>query len=351
MSLRTKTSFAVVALMATAAMLVWRHSISSSHPPAADSTLLSADVSPCSTVLPGHPPGIFLSEQLRVQAQAAADAPDEGCAAAWTKLVQSFSLPELPELLRTLTPATDAASVELQQLLLRRWAANDPWAAAGWASTFADPAVRMESVQQVALVWGQTDLTQAIKWMQQLPEEQRQSVCLALAYEAARTDPQTALTLAADLPASRANIDLITHAAAQWAVSDPAAAAQWAGQVTEVSLRNEVLSSIATEWGETDPVAAANLALKSISAGKAQDDAVIGIVQRWAQLDPQSAARWILTFPEGDFQSAAIENLIKPWAAQDSQQAQAWVNSLAPGIVRNVALAAYTSVVCPREEQ
>jgi len=289
-----------------------------------------------------------LLEQLRSQAEAVNAVPEEEREEARVRLVKSFSQVELPGLLQALGKATDPASVELRQLLLRRWAASDPWAAANWAANVADVSSQRESLRQVGLVWAQTDLPQTIQWAQSwLDTEQRQSVCLALANEAVRTDPQTALTLAADLSLGQGSRNLVIHAAAQWAVADPAAAAAWAGQIEDVGLRDQVMSGIATEWSSRDPVAAATLALQSISAGQSQDNALVGIVQRWAETDPETVANWVLAFPAGSLQQSALENLVKPWARQDAGQAGDWLNTLAGGTVRDTSVAAYATAIAP----
>ena len=342
---KTPTRFALAALAAVSLLIGWetachRRPIATPSPaPLAAATRPPAASGPAATS--------SLPDQLRALADAANHVPEARHDAAWAALVQSFPSTDIPQLLQALTPATDDASVLLRQLLLRRWAAADPAAAAAWATSFADPAVQLESLQQVALVWSQSNLPLAIQWAQQLPDGSRQSVCLALAYEAARTDPPTALTLAMDLPANAARANLVAHATAQWATGNPAAAAAWAVQITDPALREQVVSAIATEWGGHDPGAAANLALNSLGAGQAQNDAVVGIVQRWAQTDPAGAAQWTTTFPTGDLQLAALENTVKPWALRDSPTAGAWLNTLAAGPVRDAAVADYATALAP----
>ena len=345
MIVKTPSRYAAAALAAVSLLIGWETAChrrpAATHSPAPAATAARPPVSS------GEAVAVSLPDNLRALADAANRVPEAQHDAAWATLIQSFPPTDIPQLLKALAPATDDASVLLRQLLLRRWAAADPAAAAAWAAGFADPAVQLESLQQVALVWSQSNLSLAIQWAQQLPDGSRQTVCLALAYEAARTDPQTALTLAMDLPANAARADLVAHATAQWATGDPAAAAAWAVQITDPALREQVVSAIATEWGGNDPAAAANLALNSLSTGKAQNDAIVGIVQRWAQNDPAAAAQWATAFPSGDLQSAALENVIKPWALRDSQAAGAWLNTLAAGPVKDAAVADYATALAP----
>ncbi len=345
MIVKTPSRFAAAALAAVFLLIGWETACHRRPAVTPSPTLLATATRPPASS--GEAVAVSLPDKLRALADAANSVPEAQHDAAWAVLVTSFPQTDIPQILKALAPATDDASVLLRQLLLRRWAAADPAAAAAWATSFADPAVQLESLQQVALVWSQSNLPLAIQWAQQLPDGSRGTVCLALAYEAARTDPQTALTLAMDLPANAARADLVAHATAQWATGNPAAAAAWAVQITDPALREQVVSAIATEWGGNDPVAAANLALNSLGAGKAQNDAVIGIVQRWAQNDPAAAAQWATTFPSGELQSAAVENVIKPWALRDSQTTGAWLNTLTAGPVKDAAVADYATTLAP----
>ena len=345
MIVKTPSRFAASALAAVSLLIGWETACHRRPAVTPSPTLLATATRPPASS--GEAVAVSLPDKLRALADAANRVPEAQHDAAWAVLVTSFPQTDIPQILKALAPATDDPSVLLRQLLLRRWTAADPAAAAAWATSFADPAVQLESLQQVALVWSQSDLTLAIQWAQQLPDGSRETVCLALAYEAARTDPQTALTLAMDLPANAARADLVAHATAQWAIGNPAAAAAWAVQITDPALREQVVSAIATEWGGNDPVAAANLALNSLGAGKAQNDAVIGIVQRWAQNDPAAAAQWATTFPSGELQSAAVENVIKPWALRDSQTTGAWLNTLTAGPVKDAAVADYAAALAP----
>ena len=130
-----------------------------------------------------------------------------------------------------------------------------------------------------------------IEWAEELPEgDERQSVLKSVAYEAARTEPAEALWLAVEQPVQPEWSDLIRYAAMQLAGKDPEGASNMANEISDESLRNQLLSSITTVWSDTNPQAAATMALLSIQSGKLQDDAVIGIVQRWVQKDPEKTA-------------------------------------------------------------
>jgi hypothetical protein len=222
---------------------------------------------------------------------------------------------EIPDTLLFLQSLPDQAEVrEMRVALIRQWAERDAPSAARWAEGLPVGGARQESLNGVALIWSNQDLTEAISWAMNLPEEgERNEVFRGVGYEAARTEPLVAMDIAVRLPASPENDALIQHAALQWAAESPEEAAQWAVGIEDEELRDRVISLVATAWGVSDPVAAGALAVSQLPPGRAQDTAVIGIVQRWAQTDPEAAANWVISFPEGDLRKTASDNILMLW--------------------------------------
>lgn len=203
-------------------------------------------------------------------------------------------------------------SRSLQLRLLHRWAADAPADAADWLSHASLGSARSEAVQTVAISWANEDLAAAAQWGRQLSSEtERSDTLLNVAYEAARTQPVAALKLAQELPPGDNRSDLLVHAASQWAVQDPSAAADWARQIPEADLRERLLVEIAAASTDSDPVAAATLATNELPPGKAQSDAVVAVVQRWAQTQPGAAAEWVGSFPAGAVRDTAMEELAR----------------------------------------
>ena len=199
------------------------------------------------------------------------------------------------------------ASRDLQLRLLRRWAGNDPPAAADWISRMPAGAARQEALHAVVMEWADQNLWQAVEWARGLPQsDERQSALLNAASVVARTAPTEALAVVAELPVSAARDNLITHAAMLWAVATPETAIAWAKQIADPPLRERVLAAIAIAWSESDPVAAANLAVHSLAPGGPQDDAIIGIVRWWAQTDPEAVTAWVSQFPEAQLREKAV---------------------------------------------
>jgi hypothetical protein len=234
---------------------------------------------------------------------------------------------------------------EIRLRLVRRWAELDPKAAARWVmeSSGRD---REPMIGVVATAWANENLEDAIAWVNQMPDrDAKVGAQMSVGYELARGEPARALDFVRDLPASAKRDELLIHAAAQWASLDSDSAAAWAKEVGDEGLRERLEAAIATSASDANPVAAAEMALASISPGRAQADAVVGIVQRWAQADPQAAGAWVAQFPEGSVRNDALENLVKLWADQDPQYAGQWLNALGTSPGRDDAIRAYAEKI------
>ncbi|MCD6052789.1 MAG: hypothetical protein K0Q55_4211 [Verrucomicrobia bacterium] len=224
--------------------------------------------------------------------------------------ITSADLPATVQILQEQDPTN--AGRDLQLRLLRRWSSNDPAQAAPWIAQMPAGDTRQEAINSVVTEWAHRDLAKAAQWARELTtENDRHSALLMAAYEAIRNVPQDALALARELPANGARDELITHACSEWALTSPDAAAAWAKQITNDGLRQRTLAAIATSWSNHDPLSAASLAVQSITPNRTQDDALIGIVQRWVQQEPEATLAWVSQFPEGPLRDTALENVHK----------------------------------------
>jgi hypothetical protein len=231
---------------------------------------------------------------------------------------------------------------------VRQLAESDPVSAASLAARLREGPVRVDAIKAVAIAWANQDLAGAAEWGRQLPNESERQIALTcIGFEAARSEPLTALTIAVELNARSERDELIRHAAGEWAFTAADAAAEWARQIEDGPLRNQTMAAIAVAWAETDPRGAATLASEELESGRVQEDAVVSIVQRWAQQEPAGAAEWISAFDEGEVRAAAVHNLVKLWTDRDPAGAGEWINGLVRRSVRNVATAAYEEQMAP----
>ncbi len=257
----------------------------------------------------------------------------------WIKLV---SLDEIPALVELLDRDPDSKlHAEIVLRLFQKLAASDPQTAAYQIGLREPGPERQRLLGALAILWAGQSLPDSIAWARALPEEERGFALGKVAYEAVAIDPRKALELAGELPGGETRTELVTHIAGEWVEKNPGEIADWAKQISDDGLREQVLSRVAAAWGDSNPTAAAELALKSLPAGKPQDDAVMGIVQRWAQRQPAEAGAWVAQFPEGKLREAAAAELTKLWADQDSGAAGSWLGGQAAGASRDAAVNAY----------
>jgi len=252
-------------------------------------------------------------------------------------LVESIPSSEIRSTLLDFSGQESAAAVLFLQLLVRRWAEQDPRAAAGWASQHLNST---EAVGQVAVAWAGIDPQAAAAWASSLPERPaREQALLEMAYEVAGTQPTVALGIVSSLAPGTDRDNLLIHAISQWGSTDAQAASAWVQQIRDDALRQRLQGTLAVSRVDEDGVTAAALAA-NLAPGPEQDRVVVEIVQRWGQTAPGSAGAWIAAFPDTSLRRTALEALLGVWSTQDSAGAASWVRGLAPGPLRDAGLVA-----------
>jgi hypothetical protein len=245
---------------------------------------------------------------------------------------------------------TDVLPGELLGLLAADWAGQDPEPALAWASGAADVALRDEILVSLSIGWATRAGPEAVAWSQSLKDEGlRERVQLAIGSELARADPAQALALVDGLPASAEKDELLKRVVGQMTASAPPAVVSWAQEIKDEGVRAECLALVATVWANQEPGQAALLTASSIPAGGTQERAVVAVVQRWAQQDPEAAGNWVAAFPQGTLQDIALENLVINWAHSDRQAASDWIGTLDAPALRALGGAALARAPIPIE--
>jgi hypothetical protein len=213
----------------------------------------------------------------------------------------------LESLLTDVTPAAE----NLRRGLLRRWAEHDPAGAARWAAAVERGPARSDILEQAAIVWAETDLTAALDWAMNLPDDSgRQSAGIAVAYEAARANPLLSLDIASRMDGCVERDALLCHAVAQWGAggrTDEAAA--WVAQIRDPVLQERLLAALAVAAAESDGETAAAMVATNLRPGPLQELTAVQVAQRWYQQSPAAASAWVAGFPAGTAAAAAEESL------------------------------------------
>lgn len=175
-------------------------------------------------------------------------------------------------------PLRDQALLNFAQ----KWAASSPAEALAWAA-------KMNSPELVGIVYYQ--------WAGANPEAALRSAVASQALGVGKSDVLrnlTALWAAADLPA-----------AGVWVMSLPS------------ELRGPLVQQVACKMAETSPFDAAKLVMTQIPSGPIQDEAILSVIHRWAQVDLQTASAWAGTL---SVQSALGERIKQEFAGISTPQ-------------------------------
>jgi hypothetical protein len=203
-----------------------------------------------------------------------------------------------------------ATGKDLRSRLLQRWVEFGAHAAASWTIGMTVGSDRQEALNTIAGAWAAQNFAQASAWAAQLPNSaERQSALENVADAVVYTDPASALKLADTFPAGATRSDIVTRAEGVWASKAPESAAAWAKQIPDENLREQAVAHVAVTWAERNPMAAGNLAINSLRPGPVQEQAVVGIVQRWALVDAPAATAWVHQFPESPLRQIATQTL------------------------------------------
>jgi hypothetical protein len=208
-------------------------------------------------------------------------------------------------------------------------------------SSDTDPEATDDAFEAMAVAKASESVTDAIAWAHSIGDEDRTFQALrVIAYEAARSDPITSLTLASQLPPSPQTDSVLAHAVSQWAAVDATSAAQWAQATDTPELRQLLLAHVAVGMAEQDAKTAAGLVATMLQPGQDQDSVAVSVVERWAQIDPEQCAAWISLFSDSPVQQQAAEELVSIWGQQDASAVGRWITTLPAGPLREPPSAA-----------
>ncbi len=267
----------------------------------------------------------------------------------WNALAGFFAIKDIPEILERIAGNNPGNHQELVQLLIRRWATVDSVAAAAWASELSNSAMQKRAIEQVALVWYLQNAADALAWADQLPAgEGKSAAILSLSYELARVKPLASLNLACTLSPGHKRDEMVVHSVSQWAGYDPPAAACWAIQIPDEILRRQALAAVGTAWAGSDSAAAMNFTTRYLPAGIEQNRAVVGILQQWAQTEPEAAAEWIEQCSDILLQTDAVQNLVSIWSEQHPKAVETWLNKLSSGSLRDEGISVFAQLLAPQ---
>ncbi len=213
--------------------------------------------------------------------------------------------------LAAVKPVAPLADVSIRQ------SSNTPVVAAEPAATNAPAADANETADQAKFrllrqlrAWAAKDPEAALAAAMKLPEgDERNQALSAVCLGLAQTDPADAVKTAQTLHLDNQPGAVMETLVQQWAATDVSSALDWANSQPASGQRDGFTTRIAYVMSRNDPADAANLVINQISPGPAQDEAVMTVLNQWANQNLLAATSWVKGFPAGPLQTRAVNEL------------------------------------------
>ena len=165
--------------------------------------------------------------------------------------------------------------------------------------------------------------------------EERDKLLAQVAWNAIELDPELSREAFERLMVeSDDRIALLQHFAMRMADENPEEALKWAASLESEREAAAARVRIALVLADADPARGANLLSEFGLANREFEVAVVQVLQRWSDKNPQDAAEWVAVFPQGEFRKAAVETVVSGWLGNDPQAAFAWLSTVGDEQIR-----------------
>jgi hypothetical protein len=220
---------------------------------------------------------------------------------------------------------------------LQAWIAQDPEAALAYVRQLEPGADYTQGVLMVLSAIGRTDPDRALVLATEMVKTREQrAIYSALFAQLAATDPATAVSRLALVPAGEARDNALRAVADGWAHSDLPAALAWA-QKLDAKDRTPAMESVLSTLLATDPLRAIDLAQQTLG-GAAFERTLVTALQVLTQTDPKAAASLVSTLAPGQVQQEASFAVARALAVESPTEAVTWAQTLPPGDLRGKVL-------------
>lgn len=207
-----------------------------------------------------------------------------------------------------------------------RWLGVEPLAASRWVAQ--QPGVTAEQARYAAnhLLNDPVLLNQYCEGM---PDTAwRQTFLAEASMLDADKNPARAVSLAQRMKADADRLNALETASYSWMLADLPAAMRWVETLQDRDLRARVLAMGAKALASTDHDLAASWLSAAVMSDSAKRETALSLVETWAQSDPRSAARWLVSDLDVKARQPAVLAVARVWQRADPAQAEAWLASL-----------------------
>ena len=191
---------------------------------------------------------------------------------------------------------------------------------------------RSRALEDILAKAGLEDVQKALAWANALPDGPMKKAALAKIMERwGQLDGPGAVAYAAQLYAETGNASLIREALKGWATKDPKSAYQQAAELgLSNGLQRDIRYGLMQQWAEQNPNDAAGYALTN--RNPENWGGIVGTVaEEWAKQDPKAAVTWAASLTSGKDKKGAIYEAISSWADEDVSAAATYVTAQPSG--------------------
>lgn len=224
---------------------------------------------------------------------------------------------------------------KLLQVILARWAAFEPEAAAEFAATKTGGFLGGLALDRVFESWGRRDPRAALAWIENAKSSGRFTKSFSLDrtlrhlfHTWAQTDPKGAGRAAHKISANKGSLSPWVGIGALAALEEHREAAiTAANSATEETERIRALGWVLGGWAKSDPHSAAAWLDKN---NYLDSDTEWAVSQRFSRRDPVAAAEWLLERAAPEHRERAFSRALNVWARSDIPAAAKWLEEFGP---------------------
>jgi hypothetical protein len=208
--------------------------------------------------------------------------------------------------------------------VFKAWTASDPASASRQIAEMPESKERSELMRQAVEQWSQGDARAAFAFVQQLPAGESRDEAIAAAINSIRDDrPQKALEWYGTIVDPRVKAEAATGLMRALIKTDPATALRLAAEIPATA-QPDAYKDLVRQWA-FDQAKEAGEWINNLPAGKARDAAAEAYVSVIDGSDPARATEWAYSIDDPVSRMESVFNAFGRWIEKDRAGAANWV--------------------------
>ena len=225
------------------------------------------------------------------------------------------------------TLQSGTARKQEMELLFHAWSKFAPKDAIAYGNSL-DKTESSFAVRAALASWSSYDAPNAIKWVEQEIEENKQDQYqVGIIQGVATFDTDAATDLLLEMKNSNYRFQASSALVKNLTGDDLAKAMNWATELPEDEphIKTTVIGQVAHEVARQDPERCAEWAL-TLDEGDSRKRIVSTVINYWSRKSYKATADWVQQFPEGNNRYYAIEQMVNQWAWRNPVDTANWLN-------------------------